>query len=175
MNSEKDRFYDHLPVRFIEMVEEFSRQEDVPITVTEQEMTQANMLFNQVFAFYGGYCQLSTNAKDQVGEAVVLKQLVQEIADLKEQVRQRDESLKAASFFIDQETTKQEAGYRKLNMLQDQIEKLTVINQTMTKRHTEVKKKLHKDFLLELAVKEKKFQRYRGLAMAELNVKDIII
>ena len=29
-------------------------------------------MFNQVFEFYGGYAQLSANAKDQIGESIII-------------------------------------------------------------------------------------------------------
>lgn len=64
LNYNKDLFYENLPIRFIEMVEDFNYAEPSQINLSEQDISNANVLLNQVFDFYGGYAQLSANAKD---------------------------------------------------------------------------------------------------------------
>ena len=34
------------------------------LNIREEEIQDANLLFNQVFDFYGGYAQMSADAKD---------------------------------------------------------------------------------------------------------------
>ena len=43
------------------------------------------------FAFYGGYAQLSANAKDQIGESYMLQYLLNQISKLKQGIKERDE------------------------------------------------------------------------------------
>lgn len=44
------------------------------------------MLFNQVFDFYGGYAQMSADAKDQAFESKILMQLLHKIGALKGEI-----------------------------------------------------------------------------------------
>ena len=46
------------------MVEDFNYVEPSQINLSQQDISNSNVLLNQVFDFYGGYAQLSANAKD---------------------------------------------------------------------------------------------------------------
>ena len=86
LNAEKDTFYDHLPIKFIDMLPEMGL-EYIPledIHLDQQEVHQASSLFNKTFSFYGGYAQLSANVKDELGESKILSQLIQHIQNLKQ-------------------------------------------------------------------------------------------
>ena len=54
--------------------------------LSSEEVSQANSLFNKTFSFYGGYAQLSANAKDQIGESKILTQLINQIQNLKDEI-----------------------------------------------------------------------------------------
>ena len=60
----KDVFYDNTAIRFIDLAEGFEYSDFDQIDITREEVSKANMLFGQVFEFYGGYAQISANAKD---------------------------------------------------------------------------------------------------------------
>jgi len=62
-----------MPIRFIEMVENIETIDPLHINITRDEVQDANLLFQKTFGFYGGYSQLSANAKDQVGESLILE------------------------------------------------------------------------------------------------------
>lgn len=64
LNMEKDTFYDNLPIRFIDMCEDMEFTNSPESDVASKAIEEANILFKQPFAFYGGYAQLSANAKD---------------------------------------------------------------------------------------------------------------
>lgn len=64
LNAEKDAFYDHLPIRFIDVTEDLDLEDPSNIHLSDQEITDGNMLLNQAFSFYGGYASLSANAKE---------------------------------------------------------------------------------------------------------------
>ena len=69
LNAEKEAYYEVNPIRFIPLVEDYQSENN---TVTQDEVSQANILFSQCFSFYGGFAQISANAKDQIGESLIL-------------------------------------------------------------------------------------------------------
>ena len=76
LNTMKDRFYDICPIKYITMIEDFELNlNPFPdnIELDERETIEANNLFNKVWDFYGGYVQMSAEAKDQECESRVLK------------------------------------------------------------------------------------------------------
>ena len=72
LNSNKDVFYDNMAIRFIDVSEGFEYADPGEIDISPQQVKDANQMFNQVFEFYGGYAQLSANAKDQIGESMII-------------------------------------------------------------------------------------------------------
>ena len=55
LNSNKDVFYDNMAIRFIDVSEGFEYAEVEDIDISQQQVKDANQMFNQVFEFYGGY------------------------------------------------------------------------------------------------------------------------
>jgi len=64
LNTEKDTFYDVNAIRFIDLLPGFKMVDMEHLNIREEEIQEANLLFNQVFDFYGGYAQMSADAKD---------------------------------------------------------------------------------------------------------------
>ena len=64
LNSEKDTFYDHLPIRFIDITEDLDLEDPSNVHLTDQDIAEGNITLNQAFRFYGGYASLSANAKE---------------------------------------------------------------------------------------------------------------
>ena len=83
LNSDKDTFYDTLPMRFIDIVEDFDFVSSEKMGIKKEQLDEANILMRAPFAFYGGYAQLSANAKDQMGESYMLQYLLNQISELK--------------------------------------------------------------------------------------------
>lgn len=61
------------------MAEGFEYAELDQIDISREDVKMANQMFNQVFEFYGGYAQLSANAKDQIGESLIISQFLHKI------------------------------------------------------------------------------------------------
>ena len=64
LNTQKDAFYDVNAIRFIDLLPGFKMVDIEHLNIREEEIQDANLLFNQVFDFYGGYAQMSADAKD---------------------------------------------------------------------------------------------------------------
>lgn len=60
-------------MRYTTMVENLDWCPPNLLTVSEQEVDEANMLFTSAFSFYGGYAQMTANAKDEACEAMAYK------------------------------------------------------------------------------------------------------
>jgi hypothetical protein len=68
-----------MAIRFIDVAEGFEYAELDQIDISREDVKMANQMFNQVFEFYGGYAQLSANAKDQIGESLIISQFLHKI------------------------------------------------------------------------------------------------
>lgn len=91
LNAEKDTYYDAYAIKYIELISDIDFRQPIELPpLTLEQVTSMNSLLNQVFYFYGGYTQLSMNAKDEVGEAIIVKQLVAKIKDLQDEVVAKD-------------------------------------------------------------------------------------
>ena len=64
LNTSKDRFYDVNAIRFIDLLPGFKMVDMEHLNIREEDIQEANLLFNQVFDFYGGYAQMAADAKD---------------------------------------------------------------------------------------------------------------
>ena len=51
-------------VKTEKMIEDFERIDPLHIDIKRSQVEEANLLFQKTFDFYGGYAQLSANAKD---------------------------------------------------------------------------------------------------------------
>lgn len=90
INSEKDTFYDVNAIRFIDLAEGFQYSDPSDIDISPDEVAEANILYNQCFEFYGGYAQISANAKDQIGESAIIGQFLHKIKMQKEEIDQKN-------------------------------------------------------------------------------------
>lgn len=91
--------------------------------VSKEEVDEANTLFKQPFAFYGGYAQLSANAKDQIIESKIINQLLQKISYLKEELRVKDDQLRLAYDIIENKGNMAGDSVKVINDLEDQLRK----------------------------------------------------
>ena len=146
LNTEKDTFYDHLPMRFIAMIEDSALIDPLNIDIKPRQVEEANVLFGKTFEFYGGYAQLSANAKDQVGESLVLEQYQQTIANLKAEIAAKDGLLEAANMGTLLATQGAEEGNAYTESLEKEIKRLNAYIASEAKRHLEVKRKLYDEF-----------------------------
>ena len=175
LNSEKDTFYDHLPIRFIDVTEDLDLEDPSNVHLSEQQVTDANMLLNQAFSFYGGYASLSANAKEQICESQVLAQLLQKITDLKEECYQKDGLLEAANKTTAILIENSEKDMQTIYNLNDEIKKLNLQIQKDQETHTKVKRQLYDDFQKENKKLKKQNKIYRGLSALEMRAQEVII
>ena len=138
-------------------------------------MNESNMLFNQVFTFYGGFAQLSANAKDQAGEALVLKQFQQQITELKQIIAAKDEIIEAKDLVIEAAINNGDGDNARILALTQELQLQKALMEGEAKRHLEVKRKLYDDFQVDIKKASRKFKVFKGLAQLEFRVKDAII
>ena len=79
-----------MAIRFIDVSEGFEYADPSDIDISPQQVKDANQMFNQVFEFYGGYAQLSANAKDQIGESMIISQFLNKIKTKQEEIDTKD-------------------------------------------------------------------------------------
>ena len=77
------------------MIEDFELAPSEEINLPEAAINDANVMFNRVFEFYGGYGQLTANAKDQIFESMILAQYLHKIEVQKEEIVAKDELLRS--------------------------------------------------------------------------------
>lgn len=86
------------------------------------------------------------NAKDQIGESIILKQFITKIKDLQEEIAARDELQISYDKMVGKEAKASANDLEVIYDLQAQVKKLKKELKGAEKRHTDVKRRLYNDF-----------------------------
>ena len=172
LNSSKDVFYDNMAIRFIDVSEGFEYADPGDIDITPQQVKDANQMFNQVFEFYGGYAQLSANAKDQIGESMIISQFLHKIKTQKDEINVKDGLLESANKTVAMMMESSEKDMKLIYDLQDKIKKLEAEKILEKENHVKIKRALYDDFQKENKKLKTSNRRFRGLAELELKVQE---
>lgn len=98
--TEKDRLYDLVPVRYLQLIEDLEFKPDQLLDVSEATINKHNMLMHRAFAHYGSFTQMSANFKDDFNSQKIYIQLLQKIQDLEKESYQKDLLLEANQTII---------------------------------------------------------------------------
>lgn len=99
--------------------------------------------------YYTGYTQLSMNAKDEIGEAVIFRQLVTKIRDLQEEVEAKDAEIEAFQTTISMTGEKAGDDMQYIYQLEAEVKRLKKEIRGIEKRHAAVKRRMFDDFKAE--------------------------
>ena len=86
----------------------------------EESFDESNKQLSSIFSMYGGYIQMSLNARDDVMESRFMKLVFKQIKILKEQVEQKDNEVETLKFMVEamtnDELTKEQEEEERLKL-----------------------------------------------------------
>ena len=112
------------------------------------------------------------NAKDEIGEAIIFKQLVAKVRDLQDEVAAKDAEVQAFADAIKLQGDGASKDMQYIYELEAKIKALKKEIRQADKRHTTVKRRMFDDFKAEQRKQERKYKRFKSLAERELALKD---